>query len=82
MTIDRFTGKSLDRPSDNLSALNGRHCKTCGTGIIDRCQRCGAPQCCPKCCADDYAAWLEVKANPQNAELLEALKPIVIQPMR
>lgn len=30
-------------------------CDTCGTEIIDNCQRCGAPQCCPKCCAEAEA---------------------------
>lgn len=25
-------------------------CEDCGTKIIDRCPKCGAPQCCPKCC--------------------------------
>src|SRR5882762_465745 len=27
-------------------------CEHCGTAIIDNCLRCGAPQCCPKCCAE------------------------------
>lgn len=25
-------------------------CENCGTKTIDRCLRCGAPQCCPRCC--------------------------------
>lgn len=27
-------------------------CDECGTELIDECLRCGAPQCCPKCCAE------------------------------
>ncbi len=27
-------------------------CDECGTKIIDQCFKCGAPQCCPKCCAE------------------------------
>ena len=25
-------------------------CQFCGSGIIRDCVRCGAPQCCPRCC--------------------------------
>jgi len=25
-------------------------CDECGADIIDNCQQCGAPQCCPQCC--------------------------------
>jgi len=32
-------------------ALTKSVCEDCGTTIIDNCIRCGAPQCCPKCCA-------------------------------
>ena len=52
MLIDRFTGKPVYKPSDLLPALNGGRCDECGTQTIDRCLRCGAPQCCPACCAD------------------------------
>jgi len=31
---------------------NGGRCETCGTETIDHCPVCGAPQCCPSCCAD------------------------------
>ncbi|MES0445049.1 MAG: hypothetical protein ABUJ92_00750 [Desulfobacterales bacterium] len=33
--------------------MNGNFCFDCGTECIDNCPRCGAPQCCPKCCAGD-----------------------------
>lgn len=32
--------------------LNGNICFTCGSECIDKCSQCGAPQCCPKCCAE------------------------------
>lgn len=50
--IDRFTGKPIPRPSDALPRLNGGKCDVCGTPTIDHCIRCGAPQCCPKCCQE------------------------------
>lgn len=28
-------------------------CDNCGADIIDKCPRCGAPQCCPQCCKID-----------------------------
>ena len=28
-------------------------CDECGTELIDKCFRCGAPVCCPKCCRED-----------------------------
>lgn len=49
-----YTGKELDKLSDNLQRLNGRICDQCGSECIDRCLRCGAPQCCPKCCAEEH----------------------------
>lgn len=52
MAVDRFTGKLIDSPLDNMPTLNGGICEICGTLIIDRCLVCGAPQCCPKCCAE------------------------------
>jgi hypothetical protein len=27
-------------------------CDSCNTDIIINCQKCGAPNCCPKCCAE------------------------------
>jgi len=29
---------------------NGTRCDICGAWCVDNCLRCGAPQCCPKCC--------------------------------
>ena len=31
---------------------NGGRCSICGGETVDRCLVCGAPQCCPACCAD------------------------------
>jgi hypothetical protein len=28
-------------------------CDYCGTKLVDKCPHCGAPQCCPLCCAQD-----------------------------
>ena len=28
------------------------NCDTCGEELIDRCFICGAPVCCPRCCAE------------------------------
>lgn len=55
MYTDRFTGKLIDYPSSNLPSLNGDKCDNCGSELIDRCIRCGAPQCCPWCCAEGEA---------------------------
>ena len=52
MFYDRFTGKPVDRISDRLPKGNGHKCEDCGTECIDNCMVCGAPQCCPKCCAE------------------------------
>ena len=53
MTLcDLYTGKPVDRPSDLLPEPNGLFCDKCGTEAIDRCPMCGAPVCCPKCCAE------------------------------
>lgn len=49
---DRFTGKEYDSISDRLPHYNGQKCDTCGGPAIDHCAMCGAPQCCPKCCAE------------------------------
>jgi len=48
--IDRFTGKPIDRI--RLPKLNGETCDECGSECIDNCIICGAPQCCPACCAE------------------------------
>ena len=55
MWTDQYTGRQLDRPSSRASRLpaeNGQTCGECGTKLIDRCYRCGAPVCCPRCCED------------------------------
>ena len=51
-TIDKWTGKPVDKASDLLPSSNGEFCDTCKTELIDRCLYCGAPVCCPKCCKD------------------------------
>lgn len=53
MPIDPWTGKPVDRRSDLLPSQSRETCETCGTAIINRCQRCGAPVCCPRCCAEE-----------------------------
>jgi len=62
--IDRFTGKPFDRISQRLPKSNGETCDHCGGECIDNCMRCGAPQCCPACCADSEAALR--KAQPEK----------------
>jgi hypothetical protein len=53
---DSFTGKPIDRLSDLLPRRTDQICDDCGTYLIDRCGRCGAPVCCPRCCAEDAEA--------------------------
>lgn len=55
LAIDGYTGKPLDRPQP-LHVLNGGKCDHCGGPTIDRCERCGAPQCCPRCCLESEKA--------------------------
>lgn len=50
--FDIFTGKPVDRLSDMLPTFNGAKCDECGHELIDRCGRCGAPICCPRCCEE------------------------------
>ena len=50
--LDYYSGKLVDKPSDLLPQKNGGICETCGTETIDKCPRCGAPQCCPECCME------------------------------
>lgn len=50
MLYDPWTGKPVDKLSDFLPTPNGKVCEDCGSECISRCPRCGAPQCCPKCC--------------------------------
>lgn len=42
-------GEELPIP---VGTPNGIICEECGTEGIDCCSKCGAPQCCPKCCAE------------------------------
>lgn len=60
---DRFTGKPIDKASDHFPHLNGGHCDECGSATIDHCPTCGAPQCCPKCCADATQSKLGVEVD-------------------
>ena len=52
---DEWTGKPLDGPRipDRQSSET---CEHCGTELIMDCSRCGAPNCCPKCCSTEAAA--------------------------
>jgi len=50
--IDEITGKKVDRLSDLLPLSQKNQCEECGTNLIDHCLLCGAPVCCPKCCAE------------------------------
>lgn len=52
MRRDPYTGRPIDHLTDLLSSATGKRCEDCGTEIIDRCLRCGAPQCCPRCCVE------------------------------
>jgi len=49
--FDTFTGKQLDGPH-LMGTSTGEFCEVCGAEIIARCPRCGAPNCCPGCCAN------------------------------
>lgn len=39
-------------PHEEFGRPNGLVCDECGTECVDRCLSCGAPQCCPRCCAE------------------------------
>lgn len=41
---------------DEIVRYRRTHCEHCMTRIIDDCQVCGAPQCCPKCCRETTQA--------------------------
>jgi len=43
-------------------------CEHCGTELIDKCYRCGAPVCCPRCCAET-----EPRRNGERMKLSEIL---------
>jgi hypothetical protein len=46
--IDDFERRRKLRGSDPTRTC----CEYCGTPTIDNCLKCGAPQCCPKCCQE------------------------------
>lgn len=50
MIANRWTGKLIDKPSDALPSESTERCDECGARLINRCLRCGAPVCCPRCC--------------------------------
>ena len=60
--FDKFTGKSIDKPSDRLPHYNGGKCDTCGNPTIDCCW-CGVPQCCPKCCEESIRDEKTIESN-------------------
>lgn len=46
-----YNGGCCEEDEKNSSSQSSKRvCEDCGTPIIDNCIRCGAPQCCPKCC--------------------------------
>ena len=62
MATDRFTGKPIDKASDNLPRQLDEECDECGTKLIARCLQCGAPVCCPKCCDEDHKYQSDIQA--------------------
>ncbi len=76
--VDRAAHKGWQEGHDAAAAelqernasKGSRKCENCGGDTIDNCLRCGAPQCCPRCCEPT-----SIKA--ENAELrlrIEALE--------
>ena len=71
-----YTGALTDAANrlDVLERGQKMKCEECGTELIDQCLRCGAPQCCPKCCLEDaklmaeHAAPLKHSKGPWKAE--------------
>lgn len=45
-----------ERDEDDAAPEGSQKCDECGTGLVDKCLRCGAPQCCPKCCREAQGA--------------------------
>lgn len=43
---------SADQLRVERSGIAMDACDTCGTKINNKCPGCGAPQCCPQCCAE------------------------------
>jgi len=65
MTDEGINASIDEGDRDNVDRMFGL-CGTCGTPIIDDCQVCGAPQCCPRCCLEATADLLaERKGEPQ-----------------
>ena len=64
MVQDKFTGKMLDKSSNLLPSGTGETCDICGTVLINRCLRCGAPVCCPKCCEESEMEADSLALNP------------------
>ncbi len=46
-------------------------CEHCGTELIYKCYHCGAPVCCPRCCADT-----EPRINGESMKLRKKDKNI------
>lgn len=44
-------------------------CDECGTALISPCLDCGAPVCCPLCCAKDKIQRLEAEVERKTALL-------------
>ncbi len=55
ISVDKFTGKPVPETRPRLRIPNGEHCDDCGTELVDQCWLCGAPVCCPRCCAETQA---------------------------
>ena len=46
--IDKWTGK----PRPKYLSSSGEVCDDCGAELKNDCAVCGAPVCCPRCCAE------------------------------
>lgn len=54
-------------PQPNLNAVkNGEFCESCGTELMDKCNVCGAPVCCPKCCRESELELITIQRNGQG----------------
>ena len=50
--INRFSGKPEPGGFERFGRPAGYKCDDCGTECICDCMVCGAPNCCPRCCAE------------------------------
>lgn len=50
--INRFSGKPEPGGFERFGRRAGYKCDDCGTECICDCMVCGAPNCCPRCCAE------------------------------